>query len=210
MFTVYGPGATDPIPLERLFVRPAVTKPAAISAMQGIKAKTNANVHSGSESHSAAGLQQYHSAETIREKNPSLKAVQIMTTSVVYVLSSASVAVALKELESSQFRHIPVLSDEYQLVGMISDRDIVRCMCGSGNVCVHCAKDKQEIRIETIMKGNVLSASVDTDARYIARLFVEQRIGAMPITDEGQLVGMITRSDILKAVMVHFDLNLWS
>ncbi|RLL51540.1 CBS domain-containing protein [Mariprofundus sp. EBB-1] len=210
MFTVYGPGATDPIPLERLFVRPAVTKPAAISAMQGIKAKTNSNVHTGSESHSAAGLQQYHSAETISEKNPSLKAVQIMTTSVVYVLSSASVAVALKELESSQFRHIPVLSDEYQLVGMISDRDIVRCMCGSGNVCVHCAKDKQEITVETIMKGNVLSASVDTDARYIARLFVEQRIGAMPITDEGQLVGMITRSDILKAVMVHFDLNLWS
>ncbi len=61
------------------------------------------------------------------------------------------------------------------------------------------------------MKDHVLSASADTDARYIARLFVEQRIGALPMmNDQQRLAGMITRSDILKAVMIHFDLSLWS
>jgi len=51
--------------------------------------------------------------------------------------------------------------------------------------------------IESIMISPVLSAGLNTDARHIARLFVEQRIGAMPVADQGQLLGIITRSDIL-------------
>ncbi len=212
MFTVYGPGVTNMIPLEQLFVRPAVTKTAAIAAQQAIKSKkgTQFSLSSTLDHHSGEGVQKYQNAESLGEKTPSLKAKHIMTAPVVYLLSSATVSEALNTLEVGGFRHIPVLSAEHQLVGMISDRDIVSCMCGSGSVCVYCSKDKQEISVEMIMKGNVLSASVDTDARHLARLFVEQRIGAVPITDKGQLVGMISRSDILRAVMVNFDLNVWS
>jgi len=212
MFTVYGPGLTNMIPLEQLFVRPAVTKTAAIAAQQAIKSKkgTHFSLSSAFDHHSGKGVQKYQSAESLGEKSSSLKAMHIMTAPVVYLLSSATVSEVLTTLEVGGFRHVPVLSAEHQLVGMISDRDIVRCMCGSGSVCVHCSKDKQEMSVEMIMKGNVLSASVDTDARHLARLFVEQRIGAVPITDKGLLVGMITRSDILRAVMVHFDLNVWS
>ncbi|MDQ6969080.1 MAG: CBS domain-containing protein [Mariprofundus sp.] len=213
MFTVYGPGITNPVSLEQLFVRHAVAKPAAVAAKQAIKTTIESqpgHAPAARDYHSSAATQQYQKAEAIREKSRSLKAGQIMTAPVVYVLSTATVAVALDALADGKFRHIPVLSSEQQIVGMISDRDIVSCLCGSAGVCVHCAKDKQEISLESIMKTDVLSASIDTDARYIARVFVEQHIGAMPVTEKDQLVGMITRSDILRAVMVNFDLNLWS
>ncbi len=210
MFTVYGPGVTDPISLEKLFVRPAVVKTAATAAKQAIKAGTDNGFSAASKYHSAVRKQKYQAAEYITGRRPSLKAAQIMTVPVTYVLSTTSVSEVLGLLDTATFRHFPVLSPDNHLVSMISDRDIVRCMCGSGTVCVHCAKDKQDISVETIMKDNVLSANAEADARHIARLFVEQRIGAMPITENKQLVGMITRSDILRAVMVNFDLNLWS
>jgi len=209
MFTVYGPGVTNPIALEKLFVRPAVTKTTAVAAKQAIKAGYDNGSSPASAYRSAVGKQKYQAAERATERRPLLKAAQLMTVPVTYILSTASVSEALELLSSGTFRHFPVLSPEHQLIGMVSDRDIVRCMCGSGSICVHCAEDKQEILVESMMKGNVLSASVETDARHIARLFVERRIGAMPITENDQLVGMITRSDILRAVMVNFDLNLW-
>jgi len=59
------------------------------------------------------------------------------------------------------------------------------------------------------MTPEVLTASTDTDIRYIARLFVERRIGAMPIVRNNKLAGIITRSDILSAVMRHFNLEIW-
>ncbi len=60
------------------------------------------------------------------------------------------------------------------------------------------------------MTPRVLTASVDTDVRYIARLFAEQHIGAMPVAKEGELKGIITRSDLLGAVMRHYGLELWA
>lgn len=58
------------------------------------------------------------------------------------------------------------------------------------------------------MAPQVLTASIDTDVRHIARLFVEQHIGAMPIVKEEKLKGMITRSDVLGTVMRHYALEL--
>jgi len=60
------------------------------------------------------------------------------------------------------------------------------------------------------MKFPVLTASRDTDVRYIARLFVEQRVGALPIVSDGELQGIIAHGDVLSAVMRHFVLELWA
>jgi len=64
--------------------------------------------------------------------------------------------------------------------------------------------------VEATMKTPVLTASQDTDVRHIARLFVSQRVGAMPIVSDGQVKGIITRNDILQAVMSNFLLELWA
>ncbi len=209
MFTVYGPGITDPVPLKKLFVRPAVPKAGAISAKEAIKQRS-AGAYPPSASQSKLAKRQYQTAEAANERQPILKASQIMTTPVVSVQAHSTVLEALNILDVGGFRHIPVLSSGNQLVGIISDRDIVRCMCGTGSVCVHCSDDKQEVLIDEFMTDSVLTAGMDTDARHIARLFVEQRIGAIPVVENSNLTGIITRSDILVAVMRHFDLSLWT
>lgn len=61
-----------------------------------------------------------------------------------------------------------------------------------------------------MMKGRVLAASLDADIRYIARLFVEQGIGAMLIVSDAYLKGIITRRDVLSAVMRYYTIELWA
>ena len=207
MFTVYGPGVTDPIRLEKLFERHAIAQVAAISPKQAVKSRS---AHSHSAYPSAKVNKYYQCIDHTDERTQTLLASQMMTSPVTSVQTQTTAVKVLDILDISGFRHIPVMSLDNQLVGIVSDRDVIRCMCGSNTVCLHCSKDKQNILIDELMKDQVLTASVDTDARHIARLFVEKRIGAVPVMAENRLVGIITRSDILRAVMQHFNLNLWS
>jgi acetoin utilization protein AcuB len=56
----------------------------------------------------------------------------------------------------------------------------------------------------------VLTAHPDTSIRDIARVFFEERIGAVPIVDRGEtLVGIVTRSDILRTILNSAPLELW-
>lgn len=209
MFIVYGPGITDPVPLEKLFAQPTVENPGIVSPKQPIKREKGA-YQTLSAYQSTQVKKRYQTGEIVDGQHPCLRASQIMTAPVASLQAHATALEALNMLDSNEFQHIPVMSLDNQLVGMISDRDIVHCMCGSGTVCVHCSGKKQEILVDRFMKDSVLTASMDTDARHIARLFVEQRIGAIPVVENRHLTGIISRSDILRAVMRHFDLNLWT
>lgn len=93
----------------------------------------------------------------------------------------------------SQFRHVPVLSDEDELVGIVSDRKILDAL--------H-AKGKRPKKVRDVMVRYVLCANPTTEVNRIARIFIRERIGAMPIVNENnKLVGMLTRSDILRLIV---------
>ena len=71
--------------------------------------------------------------------------------------------------------------------------------------------DESQSTVASIMKTNVLTARPATEIRSVANVMFKQRIGAMPIVDEGgKLVGILTRSDILKAVINRAPLELWT
>jgi len=212
MFIAYGPGITNPIALEKLFVKPAVAKVAKSAETKNIKQEDMPHHDSSSSAYRferERARKVYQSEERTQSLQPTLKAAQIMTAPVVSLQGGTSAREALKILDERDFRHLPVLSSHKQLIGMISDRDIYRCMCGSDTFCLHCSSTKEDVFVENIMKDQVLAANIDTDARYIARLFVEQGIEAIPVVENDLLVGIVTRGDILRAVMQNFNLNIW-
>jgi acetoin utilization protein AcuB len=70
--------------------------------------------------------------------------------------------------------------------------------------------------LDQVMSTPVLSASVKTNIREICNVMFNHHIGALPIVLEGQLegqsgvlAGMITRSDILRAMIKHGPVQLW-
>jgi len=218
MFTVYGPGFADPIRLEKLLQRPYVSKLSATPATRAMDAhdipskesQVNIPIQPSGEKkqrHQQAG-QTSPAYTTPKPKAPVFRAEQVMMKPVVFVYPHTPATEAWKLFEQHGFRHLPVLSEDKMLLGILSDRDLMRCRCELG-VCMHCGQDKDDLLVGVLMHEHVVTAHLDTDVRSIARLFVESRIGAMPIVENQQLKGMVTRSDLLRAVMRDFHLNVW-
>jgi len=142
-------------------------------------------------------------------RTPAILAKQIMSSPVVTLSLSAKLSDAWSIIQSQRFRHIPVLSPQGHLVGILSDRDLFRATIEV--VSLEQARDKpQQKPIQQIMTRNVLSAGPETEIRGIASILFEERIGAMPIvTEQGDLIGILTRSDILRTVVNNAPLELW-
>jgi acetoin utilization protein AcuB len=133
-----------------------------------------------------------------------------MTRPVTALQLQSRISTALEIFQTRQFRHLPVITNDNRLAGIVSDRDVMRYLGGFTRDYHQESPHNANEHIEKIMQPRVLAASPNTDVRYIARLFVEQHVGAMPIVLDGALTGIVTRSDILSAVMRHFVLELWA
>lgn len=139
------------------------------------------------------------------EREPLLHAFEIMSRPVITVRPELKVADAWNYFQQSGVRHMPVLSDTV-LAGIVSERDLLVPLIRKD----HTIADWREWRIAQVMASPVVSASRETDIRRIARAMFENRIGAMPILDDQRhLTGIITRSDILYALIHHGPLKLW-
>lgn len=208
MFIVYGPGFTEPVRYpELLFKNEKVRQTDPSRPVQAIDTRHRETY--GFSPHkrkpASAASRNYKESMQSLQSGPILKAMQMMSSPVISIASGSSVKDAFHAFEERGFRHLPIVSPDGELIGIISDKDMLHCTCNAGVSC----QQRQNQSIDTLMANRVLSASIDTDARHIARLFVEKRIGALPIVDENHLVGMVTRSDVLRAVMHSLNLDLW-
>jgi acetoin utilization protein AcuB len=156
------------------------------------------------------GVDKYHAIDELPRNATILHAGQIMTSPVVSLSPQQTASDALAIFQESAFRHLPVVGDDNKLAGIISDRDVLHYFGGISQDYRFQVPNRSDRPVEQLMQSPVLTATGDTDVRYIARLFVDQRIGSMPIVTESTLVGIVTRSDVLSAVMRNFVLELWA
>lgn len=127
---------------------------------------------------------------------------QIMSQPVVHLLGEASVAEALQLLQKGRMRHLPVTSEKGQVIGVISQRDVLLTQARRIEL--------KETTVALVMTREVLTARPDAGIREVARTMLEARVGSLPIVEEGgALVGIVTRSDILRAIVQHAPLELW-
>jgi acetoin utilization protein AcuB len=128
-------------------------------------------------------------------------AQDIMATKVETLQYDMTFAQAREKFQQLRYRHFPVIGENKTIVGILSDRD----MLSSANLDY-----LAQITIDKLMKQPVLSASPDTQIREVCQVMFNHHIGALPITDhQGNLFGMITRSDILRSMIKHAPMELW-
>jgi acetoin utilization protein AcuB len=111
---------------------------------------------------------------------------QVMTAPVVTVTSECSVSHAWSLLQEGKFRHLPVVRLG-RLVGMVSDRDLRVASTLS-----------EQPRIGTIARIDVVSVKPGTPIEEAAGLMLQYKVGALPVLRDGQLVGIVTESDIFR------------
>lgn len=128
-FTMYSMNATELMPLERVFKRPGVEKTAAIAAVHPIGDMDHPDASEQHDRQNRAG-QAYRSIEQLAKSPSVLLAEQVMTSPVVSLTPEASITEALGLFQKNAFRHIPVATSAGRLVGIVSDRDILRYLAG--------------------------------------------------------------------------------
>jgi acetoin utilization protein AcuB len=111
-------------------------------------------------------------------------------------------------MRSSGFRHIPIVSDG-ELVGMISDRDIARLT--PSMLLPHSANEHNQVMEQTII-GKVMSrdpvtTTPETPLLAAAEIFVGGKLGSLAVLENGELVGILTVRDMLRAFYDHLAFN---
>ncbi|MDT3779013.1 CBS domain-containing protein [Nitrospira sp. MA-1] len=134
----------------------------------------------------------------------------IMSSPVVTLPVMSSLSQAWDVVHSTRYRHIPIIGVDNAVIGILSDRDLFRGTVKSALSRTERAVKQAEGSIQHLVSHPVLVASPEAELRAIARVLLEERIGALPIVSEaGGLMGMITRSDILRALVAHSDFDQW-
>ena len=214
-FTLYGSDryAAQHPPERRLEAAPAqpVSPPRPLSDQEGSPQQGRPRPDGGGVEGPPSALAAYAETARPRARQPALHAHQIMSSPVTTLTPETSILEAWRLFRAKRYRHIPVVDSEGRLVGIVADRDLLRYAAVNGRIPPFDEHSVEaQTAIATLMKPRVLTATPDTEIRQIARVLIEQHIGAMPIMDyQGRLRGIVTRSDILRALVTHAPLELW-
>lgn len=152
-------------------------------------------------------------AEPSADRAPVLTAARIMTTPVLSLPADATLEQALALMRERELRHIPVTDGDGALVGMVSDRDLMRA--GLVLPAPHDGPEGEhaggagDTLLSKVMSRRILTARPEGAVRDVAHVMVEERVSSVPVVDDGRLVGIITSTDILRAVVTHSPLDLW-
>ena len=121
-----------------------------------------------------------------------------MTQEVVTVAPETTAAEALALCRGNRIRHLPVLEGE-RLVGVISDRDLRAATPALGDPARAEALDR--IRIADEMARDVVTVRPEDPIEDAAMAMYERKIGCLPVVDGEDLVGIVTSSDVLRALV---------
>lgn len=143
-----------------------------------------------------------------------MKAVDVMVRDVITVKPDDEIAKAVRLLADHDVSALPVVDDDGDVVGIISEADLVhREEIGTEKhrpwwleavtpyymLAEDFAKSHGR-RVDEVMSTNVISASEDTPLGEIATLLERHRIKRVPILRAGKLVGIVSRSNLIQAL----------
>lgn len=98
-------------------------------------------------------------------------------------------------------RHIPVVH-RGQLIGVLSERDLLRAslsQVGAFDQEAHRAF-LHAVAIADVMSKPPITIPPDTTLRVAARLMMRRKIGCLPVVEDGELLGLLTKTDVLRWV----------
>ena len=108
----------------------------------------------------------------------------------VTVSPNDNVSSVIQKLVEHDRGSFPVCNDKGGLVGIITERDIVR-KCLSGDV------DCSKIKVHDVMSRKVAVGQADDELDYAINVMKTERIRHLPVIDENKVIGMISMRDLL-------------
>ncbi len=150
-----------------------------------------------------------------------LTAGDLMTGDVAVVRSDASLRDAVRAMAKRGISGIPVVDSDGSVVGMLTEGDLLRWHEGYTDRQEHWLEMlaeglelapeflkgilEQNSMVRTVMSASVITVTEDTPAREVAQLMYTKHIKRVPVMRDGKLVGIVSRSDLIRALSQRLD-----
>ncbi len=124
-----------------------------------------------------------------------LTAREFMSGSLLTLSPDTELMDAIAQLVDRQISGAPVVDGQGNLVGVLTEKDCIAGALGAGYY------GEAGGRVENFMSKKVESVNADDSLMDIARRFIDGRYRRFPVLDEQRLVGLISRRDVLRAIL---------
>ncbi len=118
---------------------------------------------------------------------------QLMTTDLFTLAPDDLVDLAASVMAWKHIRHVPVEDAEGRLVGLVSHRALLKLLARGTST------QTSQVTVKDIMTLNPLTVTSTTPALEAMDIMRTNRVGCLPVLDEGRLVGIVTSYDFLDA-----------
>jgi CBS-domain-containing membrane protein len=124
---------------------------------------------------------------------PPVLVKHIMSTQVVTFFPEQTLPLAEEVMRLHEFRHLPVIDSDRRLIGLISQRDVLRA-------------EGSTLRIGQLMTRDLWTVSPETLASRAGRMLIDHAFSSLPVIDARRvLVGIVTERDFLRAAIHAFE-----
>jgi len=131
-----------------------------------------------------------------------------MKTKVIRISADDSLGTVKEIMELAHVRHLPVVR-QGELVGIVSQRDLLRASLSN---VMGLPADEQQRFLEGVKIGEVMSEepvwiAPGASIREAARIMADRKIGCLPVLEAGELIGIVTETDVLRC-FAELDVNV--
>lgn len=125
-----------------------------------------------------------------------------MKKDLITINKSERMTVAKKILEEKNIRHLPVVEGK-KLIGLVTNMDIRKAEASPATSLeireLHYLLDK--LTVGEIMTRNVITISPDVSVEEATTILHDNKIGCLPVVEDGNLVGIITENDVMEILI---------
>ncbi|MCD4810728.1 MAG: CBS domain-containing protein [Methanosarcinales archaeon] len=140
---------------------------------------------------------------TVADITTSKPVNKYMSDKVVTASPDISVGEATRTMIEKGFRRIPIVKEDV-LLGIVTASDIMRYL-GSGEIFQKLmtgdVSDAFQVPLKSLILRDIVWTNSGIDIGEAAELMLKNKVGALPIIDDGELCGIITERDIIKALV---------
>lgn len=127
-----------------------------------------------------------------------MKVRDVMVQDVATLNINDELSLANDIIQLGRIRHLPVVEGK-KLVGIISERDLFRSSLAHAlGYGTKATRDVMKtIRIKDVMVTELVTIGPEEDLKEAVRSMLGNKIGCLPVVEEGELIGLITETDVL-------------
>jgi CBS domain-containing protein len=133
-----------------------------------------------------------------------MKVSELMSRNVVTIGTSDSCLEAVARMHKARVRHLPVVDKQGALLGIVTDRDVrhhlfaPRVLKQVGTITIDVLL--KTVPVTAVMSSPVLSVRADDEILEAARVMLEDKVGSLPVVENGRVIGIVTETDVLRQI----------